>query len=181
MGKSRRKVVTVKPVNTEADWDEMCARKVRHMELEIVIRIQSTRMKYISAKFEWTWNSHGPCLLCQTNQTKSLQDHFNRQKRDFGCAFKHHHLPNNYTKVHKSDCFRQGTFLVVMMSKNGSSLFLTQEGLTVVDVYTEWSGPCTAMQATLKRAKLEVAILWCRCCGFWWGSNRRAAIMMASW
>ena len=69
------------------------------------------------------------------------------------------------TKVHKSDCFRQGTFLVVMMSKNGSSLFLTQEGLTVVDVYTEWSGPCTAMQATLKRAKLEVAILWCRCCG----------------
>jgi len=31
-----------------------------------------------------------------------------------------------------------------------------KEGLTVVDVYTEWSGPCTAMQATLKRAKLEV-------------------------
>ena len=37
MGKSRRKVVTVKPVNTEADWDEMCARKVKHMEYEIVI------------------------------------------------------------------------------------------------------------------------------------------------
>ena len=36
MGKSRRKVVTVKPVNTEADWDEMCARKVKHMEYEIV-------------------------------------------------------------------------------------------------------------------------------------------------
>ena len=28
MGKSRRKVVTVKPVNTEADWDEVFARKV---------------------------------------------------------------------------------------------------------------------------------------------------------
>ena len=29
MGKSRRKVVTVKPVNTESDWEEMCARKVK--------------------------------------------------------------------------------------------------------------------------------------------------------
>ena len=29
----------------------------------------------------------------------------------------------------------------------------------MVDVYTEWSGPCTAMQATLKRAKLEVLCL----------------------
>ena len=28
MGKSRRKVVTVKPVNTEADWDEVFGRKV---------------------------------------------------------------------------------------------------------------------------------------------------------
>ena len=33
MGKSRRKVVTVKPVNTEADWEEMCARKVKNMKL----------------------------------------------------------------------------------------------------------------------------------------------------
>ena len=48
MGKSRRKVVTVKPVNTEADWNEMCARKVKHffqrkvkhMEVEILIQIQ---------------------------------------------------------------------------------------------------------------------------------------------
>ena len=49
MGKSRRKVVTVKPVNTEADWEEMCARKVKHsfkvkhMEVEILIRIQHER------------------------------------------------------------------------------------------------------------------------------------------
>ena len=86
------------------------------------------------------------------------------------------------TKVHKSDCFRQGIFLIVTMSKNGSSLFLTQEGLTVVDVYTEWSGPCTAMQATLKRAKLEVAILWCRCCGvFMRVKQLLAAIMMSTW
>ena len=28
----------------------------------------------------------------------------------------------------------------------------------MVDVYTEWSGPCTAMQDTLKRAKLEVSV-----------------------
>ena len=31
--------MTVKPVNTEADWDEMCAREVKYMELEIMIRI----------------------------------------------------------------------------------------------------------------------------------------------
>ena len=31
-----------------------------------------------------------------------------------------------------------------------------QGGLTVVDVYSEWSGPCTAMGAALKKIKLEV-------------------------
>ena len=32
MGKSRRKVVTVKPVNTEADWEEVFARKVKTLK-----------------------------------------------------------------------------------------------------------------------------------------------------
>ena len=31
-----------------------------------------------------------------------------------------------------------------------------QGGVTVVDIYSEWSGPCTAMQTALKKIKLEV-------------------------
>ena len=31
-----------------------------------------------------------------------------------------------------------------------------QGGITVVDIYSEWSGPCTAMQTALKKIKLEV-------------------------
>ena len=36
MGKSRRKVVTVKPVNTEADWEEVFARKVKTLKKLLV-------------------------------------------------------------------------------------------------------------------------------------------------
>ena len=36
---------------------------------------------------------------------------------------------------------------------NTSSLF---QGLTVVDVYSDWSGPCSAMTNFLKKIKLEV-------------------------
>ena len=37
--------------------------------------------------------------------------------------------------------------------------------MTVVDVYTEWAGPCTALQATLKKVKLEVRPAWARAKG----------------
>ena len=30
------------------------------------------------------------------------------------------------------------------------------QGLTIVDVYSEWSGPCSAMTNFLKKIKLEV-------------------------
>ena len=30
-----------------------------------------------------------------------------------------------------------------------------QGGLTIVDVYSEWAGPCTAMTGALKKIKLE--------------------------
>ena len=33
---------------------------------------------------------------------------------------------------------------------------VVQGGITVVDIYSEWSGPCTAMQTALKKIKLEV-------------------------
>ena len=33
---------------------------------------------------------------------------------------------------------------------------LSQGGLTVVDIYSDWAGPCTAMSAALKKIKLEV-------------------------
>ena len=33
---------------------------------------------------------------------------------------------------------------------------IVQGGITVVDIYSEWSGPCTAMQTALKKIKLEV-------------------------
>ena len=173
MGKSRRKVVTVKPVNTESDWNEMCARKVKLAQSKKLSQElnENVGMKYISEKSESSWNNHGPCLLCQTNQTKSLQVHFKRQKRDFGCVT----ICQIITKVHKSDCFRHGYFwlLIVILTFWPK----TQEGLTVVDVYTEWSGPCTAMQATLKRAKLEVSILFFDVVMTWWGSNNKVLVI----
>lgn len=33
---------------------------------------------------------------------------------------------------------------------------LLHKGLTVVDVYSDWSGPCSAMTNFLKKVKLEV-------------------------
>ena len=35
-------------------------------------------------------------------------------------------------------------------------LFIALQGLTIVDVYSEWSGPCSAMTNFLKKIKLEV-------------------------
>ena len=35
-------------------------------------------------------------------------------------------------------------------------LLLSAQGLTVVDVYSDWSGPCSAMTNFLKKVKLEV-------------------------
>ena len=35
-------------------------------------------------------------------------------------------------------------------------LFFHLQGLTIVDVYSEWSGPCSAMTNFLKKIKLEV-------------------------
>ena len=73
-------------------------------------------------------------------------------------AFKQRHMPNTDQST------QVWTFLVIADcddDKHGYRNFWpkTQDGLTVVDVYTEWSGPCAAMQATLKRAKLEVVSL----------------------
>ena len=41
-----------------------------------------------------------------------------------------------------------------MFDKNNAAA--DQGGITVVDIYSEWSGPCTAMQTALKKIKLEV-------------------------
>jgi len=35
---------------------------------------------------------------------------------------------------------------------------LSRPGLIVVDVYSDWSGPCTAMISTLKKIQLEVGL-----------------------
>eukprot|EP00730_Choanoeca_flexa_P001169 TRINITY_DN10512_c0_g2_i1.p1 TRINITY_DN10512_c0_g2~~TRINITY_DN10512_c0_g2_i1.p1 ORF type:complete len:705 (+),score=220.39 TRINITY_DN10512_c0_g2_i1:31-2115(+) len=35
--------------------------------------------------------------------------------------------------------------------------FISQDGLKVVDVYTEWYGPCKALESTFKRLKLDTA------------------------
>ena len=37
-----------------------------------------------------------------------------------------------------------------------SLLYIENQGLVVVDVYSEWSGPCSAMTNFLKKIKLEV-------------------------
>ena len=54
MGKSRRKVVTVKPVNTESDWNEMCVRKVKLVQSKKFSHAlnENVGMKYISEKSE---------------------------------------------------------------------------------------------------------------------------------
>ena len=49
---------------------------------------------------------------------------------------------------------RAGTNDKIFDKTNGDA---DQGGITVVDIYSEWSGPCTAMQTALKKIKLEVA------------------------
>ena len=48
---------------------------------------------------------------------------------------------------------RAGTNDKMFDKNNGAA---NQGGITVVDIYSEWSGPCTAMQTALKKIKLEV-------------------------
>ena len=35
-------------------------------------------------------------------------------------------------------------------------IVFSQGGLTIVDIYSDWAGPCTAMAGALKKIKLEV-------------------------
>ena len=93
--------MTVKPVNTEADWEEVFARKVKTLKKLLVCvckkgqKMQTKRnnklrnMKFKrSVAHSVSLNSINTIeyLPCQANQTKSLQVHFNRQKCDFECV-----------------------------------------------------------------------------------------------
>ena len=40
--------------------------------------------------------------------------------------------------------------------QSNDNKLLLQGGLTIVDIYSEWAGPCTAMSGALKKIKLEV-------------------------
>ena len=42
------------------------------------------------------------------------------------------------------------------IGKESIKLLYLQGGLTIVDVYSEWAGPCSAMSGALKKIKLEV-------------------------
>ena len=43
-----------------------------------------------------------------------------------------------------------------MSLQSNDNKLLLQGGLTIVDIYSEWAGPCTAMSGALKKIKLEV-------------------------
>lgn len=49
-----------------------------------------------------------------------------------------------------------GVLQVEVSTEEEWQQLLSQPGLVVVDVYSDWSGPCTAMVSTLRKIKIEV-------------------------
>ena len=47
-------------------------------------------------------------------------------------------------------------YTVLISTSANKHLLFSLQGLVVVDVYSEWSGPCSAMTNFLKKIKLEV-------------------------